>query len=176
MQLICEMAHRLLSPRQINLGGNQKELMKPLKPRWLALAMTAVLMLAIPTVSIHAADFNLAWDYSPSDEHNLIGYNIYYKAEESILADPDGSIMIYVPLSEDEFDPYNPGYSLTDLLDDTTYYFTVTAVYEDTESPMSNEVGAVNGDPIPGSNLQNGTSNSSSGASGAGCFIDTIPI
>lgn len=123
------------------------------------------------TISM-AAEVTLAWDPYDNTHINLIGYNLYYKAGSSVQADPDGATLIYVPLSESGFDPDHPSYTVTGLLDDTRYYFTVTAMVGDDESGMSNEVSSINGasslDSTPG------TSAAVASGSGGGCFINML--
>ena len=132
--------------------------------------ITLILVLLVPVAGSIAAEVKLAWDPHEWTHSNLIGYNLYYKAGSSVKANTDGSFMIYIPLSEPGFDPDHPSYKVTDLIDDTQYYFAVTAmVVDDDESGMSNEVSAINGASAIDTN---GTS--SSGSVGGGCFIDTL--
>ena len=135
--------------------------------------MASLLIAITAPVGIRAADFNLVWQYLPSDELTLIGYHIYYRQHSSVMANPDESVMVYVPLSEAWLDSRTVGHSLEDLLDDTIYYFVVTAVYETDESPMSNEIAAMNGRGIAESNDSAGTPSSGGGGGGA-CFIGAV--
>lgn len=101
-------------------------------------AFMGVLLLAASISS--AAEFTLSWDPNCNDYPGLIGYNVYYKEGASIRENPDDSVMIYIPLSEEGFDPENPSYTITGLKDNIVYYFAVTAMSGDDESGMSNEV------------------------------------
>jgi hypothetical protein len=122
-----------------------------------------------------AAEFTLAWDPNSNDYSNLIGYNLYYKEGSSIQNDLEGAVMIYIPLTETGFDPSQPSYAVTGLQDNVRYYFTVTAMYEDEESGMSNEVSAINDISDPSdSNLNSNSNSPSGGSSGAGCFITAL--
>lgn len=98
------------------------------------------LVLPIAATISSAADFTLAWNSNCNGHPDLIGYNLYYKEGGSILENPEDSVMIYIPLTEEGFDPENPSYKVTGLKDDVEYYFTVSAMYNDEESGMSNEV------------------------------------
>jgi hypothetical protein len=148
--------------------------MKRNQNRWFTYSVLTLLLFTASTAASQAADFNLAWDPPVENDANLIGYHVYYKAGSSILTDPSGSIMIYVPLSEEGFDPSSPSFLVTDLLDDTTYYFTVSAVYDEDESAMSNQVEGINGNSTPTSAIETSTSGSSAGSGGGGCFIKTL--
>lgn len=134
-------------------------------------AFLGVLLLAASISS--AADFTLSWDSNYNDDSGLIGYNVYYKEGASILENPDDSVMIYIPLSEEGFDPENPNYTITGLEENVKYYFTVTAMSEDDESSMSNEVSAIS------SNLDSNISSSDNSyyendPFRAGCFIGAL--
>jgi hypothetical protein len=127
--------------------------------------VTMLLFLFLSAANSRAAEFTLAWDAHETTHTILIGYNLYYKADSSVQADPDESTMVYIPSEEPGFDPNHPSYTVTGLEDHTEYYFTVTAMVGDEESGMSNEVSAANGAA--------GLGSTPSGNSG-GCFIDTL--
>jgi hypothetical protein len=130
-----------------------------------------ILAFSLCATVIQAAEVTLAWDPHDNPHNDLIGYNLYYKADSSVQADPDGATLIYIPLTESGFDPDNPSYQITGLLDDTQYYFTLTAMVGDEESGMSNEVSAINGASSMDTNA--GTSSTGSGV-GGGCFISSL--
>ena len=113
---------------------------------WIA-AITVMLILA---TSGTAAEFSLAWDPNCNEDPTLIGYNLYYNAGTSVLSDPDGADYIYIALNDPDFNPDLPGFTVSGLQDDVEYYFTVSAVYEDGESDMSNEISGIrNGSDTP---------------------------
>jgi hypothetical protein len=126
--------------------------------------LAILIVLLVCAASGRAAEFTLAWDPHEMTQTELIGYNLYYKANASILADPDGSTMIHIPLEEPGFDPDHPNHTVTDLQENTVYYFTVTAMLGDDESGMSNEVSAGNGAGSPGP----------TSAGDSGCFINAL--
>ena len=137
----------------------------------ITVAIFLILAFSLCATVSQAAEVTLAWDPHDNTHTNLIGYNLYYKADSSVQADPDGATLIYIPLTESGFDPDNPSYQVTGLQDDTQYYFTVTAMVGDEESGMSNEVSAINGASALDTNT--GTSSTSSGV-GGGCFISSL--
>ncbi len=137
----------------------------------ITVAIFLILAFSLCATASQAAEFTLAWDSHDNTHTSLIGYNLYYKANSSVQADPNGATLIYIPLTEPDFDPDNPSYQVTDLQDDTQYYFTVTAMVGDEESGMSNEVSAINGASALDTNT--GTSSTSSGV-GGGCFISSL--
>lgn len=122
-----------------------------------------------------AGQLILAWDPCDSDSTDLIGYNLYYKAGSSAAADPDDADLVYIPLTDPDFDPDNPTYQVTGLSDSVRYYFAVTAMYNDDESGMSNEVSAILGTG-GGQNsiIDTGTDEPSAGSSSGGCFFDSL--
>lgn len=134
-----------------------------------------LLILLMWATSSLAGQLTLAWDPNCNADTNLIGYNLYYKAGSSVAADPDGANLIYIPLTDPDFDPDQPSYQVTGLTDSERYYFIVTAMYNDDESGMSNEVSAI----IGAGGGQNSSINASSdgtsaGSSNGGCFIDSL--
>jgi hypothetical protein len=135
-----------------------------------------IIMLIVAT-SGFAAEFSLAWDPNCNEDPTLIGYTIYYNTGTSVLADPNDANMVYIALNDPAFDPDHPSYQFTNLQDGVEYFFTVSAVYEDGESDMSNEISGQYGisDPNPsgGSNLSP-TQSSSTGSSSGGCFISSL--
>jgi hypothetical protein len=141
--------------------------------RTVAIELILVMVIfAFASVS-QAAEVTLAWDPHDNTHTNLTGYNLYYKAGSSVQADPNGATLIYIALTDPGFDPENPSYTVTDLLDDTQYFFTVTAMVEDDESGMSNEVSTTNGTSSLGPTPTTGTP--SAGSSGDdGCFITSL--
>jgi hypothetical protein len=127
------------------------------------------------TTNSSAGQITLAWDPNESDGTNLIGYNLYYKAGASAAVDPYGANLVYIPLTDPDFDPDNPNYQVTGLSDSETYYFVVTAMYNDDESGMSNEVSAIAGSGSgQHSSINAATNGSSAGSSSGGCFIDSL--
>jgi hypothetical protein len=134
-------------------------------------------VLLVWTTNSLAGQFTLAWDPNPSDCDGaaLIGYNLYYKAGSSAAADPESADLIYIPLTDPDFDPDNPSYQVTGLSDSETYYFVVTAMYNDDESGISNEVSAAaGGGSGQNSSINASTDSTSAGSSGGGCFIDSL--
>ena len=116
---------------------------------WIA-AITVILIFA---ASGSAAEFNLAWDPNCNEDPTLLGYNLYYNAGASVLTDPDGANYVYIALNDPDFNLDQPGYTVSGLQADVEYYFTVSAVYEDGESDMSNEISGIgssaDSDPTP---------------------------
>jgi hypothetical protein len=138
-------------------------------------AVTICVALIIGTASSMAAEITLAWDPHDLTHSGLIGYNLYYKENSSVQTDPDGSMMIYIPVTETDFDPDNPSYTVTGLQDYTEYYFTITAMVGDEESSMSNEVSAINGSSaLVDTNPDTSSTSSGAGSGGGGCFINTL--
>jgi hypothetical protein len=140
-----------------------------------------IIMLMSATSGL-AANFTLAWDPNCNEDPTLIGYSVYYNAGSSVLADPDGADIVFISLSDPDFDPDQPSYNLTGLQDDIEYFFTVSAVYEDGESAMSNEISGIRNstDATPDSNppsesnlTPNPSSTPGTGSSG-GCFISSL--
>ena len=146
----------------------------------IGLVASTIIILSVAS-TLYGADITVAWDANCNENPDLIGYNIYYKAGSSVLADPQNADVIYIPLSDAGFNEAQPSYQITDLLNDVRYYFTVTAIYsndqiEDEESAMSNEVST--GDNGNDTAISDGSSNSDSSGSSdsAGCFIsDLLP-
>lgn len=114
-----------------------------------------------------AAEITLAWN--PHEFSR--GYNIYYKAGSSVQADPKDATPIYIAVTDPGFDADNPSYTVTELENDTRYFFVVTAMVDGVESGMSNEVSVTNGGGST-DNENTGTSSESSGA--GGCFITSL--
>ena len=124
-----------------------------------------------------AREITLAWDLNPSDcdETNLIGYNLYYRANSSAAADPDSADFIHIALSDPDFDPDHPSYQVTGLSDSESYYFFVTAIYNDDESTVSNEVSDISSaGGGQNSSIKASTDAASAGSSGGGCFIESL--
>ena len=136
-----------------------------------------LLVLLMWAANCWAGEITLAWDPNEGDGTNLIGYNLYYKAGSSAAADPYSANLVYIPLTDPDFDPGNPSYQVTGLSDSQRYYFVVTAMYNDDESGMSNEVSAIIG-PADGQNSSINTTTDSTSAgsssSSGGCFIDSL--
>jgi hypothetical protein len=134
-----------------------------------------LLILLMWAASSAAGELTLAWDPNDGDGTSLIGYNLYYKAGSSAAADPGNANLIYIPLSDPGFDPDHPSYQVTGLTDSEQYYFVVTAMYNDDESGMSNEVSATVGTGgEQNSSINASTDGTSAGSSGGGCFIDSL--
>jgi hypothetical protein len=135
--------------------------------------------LIFPTTGA-AKDFPLAWDPNCNTDPTLTGYTIYYSAGASVLADPDNANTIYIALNDPDFDPQHPAYTVSGLNDNTTYFFTVTAVYNDGESDMSNQISNTNTTPKTTSNTPsaglsgNGNTTTTGSSGGGGCFITTL--
>lgn len=129
-----------------------------------------------------AAEFYLAWDPNCNEAPTLIGYNLYYKAGASVLSDPDSANFIYIALDDPAFNPDQPAFTVSGLEEGVEYYFTVSAVYEDEESVMSNEISSIRSssdtaqDSSPPSNgsLSPTPAGSSIGGSSGGCFINSL--
>jgi hypothetical protein len=130
-----------------------------------------IALLLIPAVGM-AADFELFWDPNCNSDPTLEGYYIYYIEEESVVFNPSDATEIYVPLSQNGFDPEAPSYLISGLIDDVKYCFTVSAWYGDEESVMSNEICGINGAyiPSPDGGSSDGTTSNLSG----GCFIGAL--
>ena len=141
--------------------------------------MAAMAIMLVFAAGGMAAEFSLAWDPNCNEDPTLIGYNIYYKAGASVTADPDSADLVYIALDDPDFNPDQPGCMVSDLQEDVEYYFAVSAVYEDGESDLSNEISGTrsssdshqNSSP-PNSGLTP-TGSSGSGSSG-GCFINSL--
>ena len=135
--------------------------------------IVSILIILMSATSSFAADFTLAWDPNCNDYPNLIGYNIYFKADSSVVADQNDAELVYIALTDTGFDPEQPSYTIKGLLDNVRYYFTITAMFNDDETAMSNEVSAVSGGGSSNSGIGSITADSGSGSSG-GCFIGTL--
>jgi hypothetical protein len=140
--------------------------------------MASVFVLLLAASIGSAADFTLSWDANCNDYPGLIGYNLYYLEGASVLENPDDSIMIYIPLSQEGFDPESPSYTVTGLKDNVEYYFTISAVDKDEESGMSNEVSGISRDS-DSSTIDSETSNSDDAFFNndlfrTGCFISEV--
>jgi hypothetical protein len=188
MEAQCAAPLRKLSRRKIilpgmkpnrkstNLAGPKKKILINTRNTILITSLLLLIM-AISPSSGAAAEFSLAWDPNCNVNPTLIGYTIYYSAGSPVTADPDGADIVYISLDDPDFDPDQPAFEITDLEDDVEYYFTVTAIYEDGESDMSNEVSGTNShtETSPDSNLQYVNSNSTfTGSSSGGCFINIL--
>jgi uncharacterized membrane protein YgcG len=133
--------------------------------------ITVMAIIAFAGVS-QAAEVTLAWDPHENTHTNLTGYNLYYKAGASVQADPNGATLIYIALTDPDFDPDHPNYTVTDLQNDINYFFTITAMVDDDESGMSNEVSATNG--VSAIDQANSGTPSGGSGGGGGCFITHI--
>jgi hypothetical protein len=159
--------------------------MVPMKNRLSTITASWIVSIAIMLIfatSGAAAEFSLAWDPNCNEDPTLIGYNIYYSAGESVMADPDSADFIYIALNDPDFNPDQPGFTVTGLEDDVEYFFAVSAVYEDGESDLSNEISNIRNssdtppDSTPPSDVNlspTPTSASGTGSSG-GCFISSL--
>jgi hypothetical protein len=130
-----------------------------------------VFFLLMPTllfffaVRAEAASVILAWD--ANDEPDLAGYTLY--GREGLRGPPWDEIGTYP--EEELSDPLNPMVTVTDLKNDTAYYFTVTAYdTEENESGFSRSVCAENGAACQ-NNTSSGTATSGGGGGGGGCFL-----
>jgi hypothetical protein len=138
---------------------------------------TLLLILLMWVSTCPAGQISLAWDPNPgySGGAYLIGYNLYYKAGSSVAADPNGADLVYISLTDPDFDPANPSYEVTGLSDTERYYFVVTAMYGDEESGTSNEVSTLAGTAGgQNSSINAGTADTPAGSSSGGCFIDSL--
>jgi hypothetical protein len=116
----------------------------------------------------NAYDVVIAWD--PNAESDLAGYTIY--GSEGSPGPPYDLIDTY---SLDDLDPDNPACQISDLDDNSEYYFVISAYdFAGNESNYSNEVCvaggiacAANTGSAPGSV----NSASSGGGGGGGCLI-----
>ena len=117
--------------------------MKKLLRRVLLICMTFII---IPT-SINALDLTLRWD--ANTEPDLAGYKLYYKVSDDqpgpeyngTISD-QGPSPIDIPLNTIGFDPENPEFRVTGLLDNR-HFLVLTAYDNETpfnESGFSNEV------------------------------------
>jgi hypothetical protein len=144
--------------------------------------MAAMAILLVFATGGMAAEFSLAWDPNCNEAPTLIGYNLYYRSGASVTADPDSANFIYIALDDPDFDPDQPGFTVSGLEEDVEYYFTVSAVYEVEESSMSNEISSIRSssdtppDSSPPSNgsLSPTPAGSSAGGSSSGCFINSL--
>jgi hypothetical protein len=139
--------------------------------RSLIVGNLAIVLLLLPVVGL-AADFELFWDPNCNADNDLVGYYIYYIEEESVVFNLSDATEIYVPLSENGFDPDTPGYLVSGLVDDVTYCFAVSAWYGDEESRMSNEICGINGAYIP--SPDGGSSDGLTDNLSGGCFIGAL--
>ena len=135
--------------------------------------LVALLIIMMSATTIPAAEIILAWDASCNEYPDLIGYNIYFKADSSVAEDPDGAELIYIALTDSGFDPDQPTYTVSGLSDNVRYYFTVTAMLEDKESAMSNEVSAEMSTSSLSSDSSSGTAGTDT-VSSSGCFISAM--
>ena len=123
--------------------------------------------------SAFAYDITLVWD--PNTEIDLAGYNLYVRVDNSL------SYSFFDELTLDEVDPDNPQFMATDMENNVTYDFVVTAVNNaGEESDFSNEVSVMNGEIIKEEVIIDNVSTvagqaytGNSSGSGGGCFILT---
>ena len=126
-----------------------------------------LLFIFVPGIG-YTAEVTLAWD--PNEEPDIAGYAIYHNIDYS---GPPYGYSGAVPI-EDLEDPDMPELTISELEDNTNYYFVITAYdSEGNESGYSDEVCVqVDGDFLkacPASVSGSGDS----GGSAAGCFIST---
>jgi fibronectin type 3 domain-containing protein len=136
-------------------------------------AILTVLIFSLMATSAFAYDITLAWD--PNTEIDLAGYNLYVRVDNSL------SYSFFDELTLDEVDPDNPQFMATDMENNVTYDFVVTAVNNaGEESDFSNEVSVMNGEIIKEEVIIDNVSTvagqaytGNSSGSGGGCFILT---
>ena len=136
-------------------------------------AILTVLIFSLMVAYAHAYDITLAWD--PNTEIDLSGYNLYVRVNNSLL------YSLFDELTLGEVDPDNPQFMATDMENDVTYDFVVTAVNNaGEESDFSNEVSVMNGEIIKEESIIDNVSTvagqaytGDSSGSGGGCFILT---
>jgi chitinase len=122
------------------------------------LTLVIIGLIIIPLGAI-AGEITLAWD--PNSEADLAGYRLY------IQEGPQASnyhFLVDIPLTD--IDPETPSFTVFDLMEDTQYFFAITA-YNDNgdESGLSNSVCVINEEQCA---VAISVSNS------GGCFIDTL--
>ena len=123
---------------------------------------TSVLIISILGLSAKGYEVTLAWD--PNDEPDLAGYIVHVND-----AGPGPPYYQLDTVSLDEIELGNPKYTATDLKEDLTYCFALTAYDSDGfESDFSNDVCVLDGQVVADNFSQGG------GGGGGGCFI-SIP-
>ena len=127
------------------------------------LAALFCIFFPIAAATFQPSEITIAWDANTGEK--LAGYAIYVKNS------PDEPFRLLDDLYLDELqDPANPMVTLTELEDDSTYYFAVTAFDEEGhESNYSREVCA----QVEGASITRCSSGDSRGGGGGGCFIST---
>jgi len=128
-----------------------------------------VLMLASQPILGHTADFVLKWN--SNNEHDLLGYYLYYQEGVSVTAMGAGATKMNIALNTPGFDADQPTYTITGLKNETLYYFAVSAYNAAGESALSDEVFLSKG---PGDEVNtSGAGNTGSSGDSSGCFINT---
>ena len=125
-----------------------------------------IILVIVPLMvtSVQAYDMTLAWD--PNSEADIAGYNLYVRDIDN------GNYNIVDNINLDEINSEQPQFMITDMENDVTYYFVVTALNNaGLESNFSNEVVVLNGNEI--ALISTAEISSSNGASGSGCFISS---
>ena len=137
---------------------------------WLTCSLGIVLMLAGQPPPACPADFLLKWN--PNNEQDLLGYYIYYQENASLASGLAGATKVIIALDTPGFDASRPGYTLTNLKDDTLYYFAVSAFSAAGESVLSQEVSLKKG-PADSTD-PSGTESTGGSGGGGGCFIGAL--
>jgi hypothetical protein len=147
--------------------------MKSFCLRSISEGLLGVVMLLVFPAQALPATVTLAWDANA--EQNIAGYEVYYQKWSS---GPPFDYFGYVAL-QDLADPGNPSATITDLEDDTDYYFVITAVNtEGIESAFSNstcaEIGAGTGQPCGAGDAAPSDNGGGGGGGGGGCFLNAL--
>ena len=131
----------------------------------MVLLTLAALFISFETSSSAADQIILSWN--PNTEPDLEGYVLYGKQGSS---EPPFDYVDTYP-EVDLADPLNPRAVITDLENDVTYYFAVTAYdTEGNESDYSNIVSVSKSNGIDVGGNSNG--DGGGGGGGGGCFIN----
>jgi hypothetical protein len=133
----------------------------------LVIALNLISLFIFPACAA-AGEVTIAWD--PNSEDDLEGYAVYKKESSSSAF----NFIDTLPIDEIE-DPSNPMVTITELEDDSKYYFSVTAFdIEGNESDYSNELCVqLAGLSVTECRSADGgdSGGANSGGGGGGCFI-----
>jgi hypothetical protein len=114
----------------------------------------------------YSTEVVLKWD--ANIESYLAGYNIYIKEGSFVEQDDSRAIKIKIPLSTSGFSPWDPCFTVTDLVDGTLYFFVVTAYSQNgDESEFSNQI------KIKAEELSDEHRSTSTGSE-SGCLISSL--